>query len=318
MNIVMLEPLGVDKEVIDRLSKPFMDKGHRFTPCFEKINNKDEIIKRASEADILIIANSPLDGDVIEACPNLKMISVAFTGIDHIDIKTCKEKNILISNAAGYCTDAVAELTFGLILNLLRNIKDCDNATRDGKTKSGFIGNELFNKTIGIIGTGAIGFKVAKVARAFDCKVLAHSRTEKKEVIDLGVEYVSLEKLLKESDIVTIHTPLTNKTKNLIDKEKLDLMKPSSILINVARGPVVDSEALAKALNDENIAGAGIDVYEMEPPIPRDHPLLSAKNMILTPHVAFATHESIERRATITFENISAWMENKPQNIMLK
>ncbi len=318
MNIVMLEPLGVSEDVIGRLSKQFTDNGHNFDPCFEKISDKEALIKKASTADVLIIANSPLDGDVIRACPNLKMISVAFTGVDHIDIEACKEKGILISNAAGYCTDAVAELTFGLILNVLRNINDCDTATREGRTKNGLVGNELFNKTVGIIGTGAIGIKVAKVAKAFDCKVLGYSRTQRQEAIEAGVKYVDLDTLLKESDVVTIHTPLTKETKGLINKEKIALMKPSSILINVARGPVVDSEALAHALNNGVIAGAGIDVYEMEPPIPNDHPLLNSKNTVVTPHVAFATYESIERRASITFDNITAWMNNKPQNVMLK
>lgn len=318
MKIVMLEPLGVDKKVIEGLAKPFTDAGHDFVPCFEKIGSKEKLIETASDADVLIIANSPLEGDVIRACPKLKMISVAFTGIDHVDTAACKEKGVLISNAAGYSTNAVVELTFGLILNLLRNIGKCDEATREGKTKEGLVGHELYKKTVGIIGTGAIGIGVAKVAKAFGCKVLGYSRSKRQEALDAGVEYVELEELLRESDIVTIHTPLTEGTKLLINKDRISLMKPSAILINAARGGVVDSKSLAEALNSGRLSGAGIDVFETEPPIPGDHPLLNSRNAILTPHVAFATYESMVRRAEFTFENVDAWIKGNPIRVMLK
>lgn len=316
MQIVMLEPLGVSEETLNKLAKPFIDAGHKFVPCLHKIKDKKELISKASEADVLIIANSPLDGNVIRACPHLKMISVAFTGIDHVDIRACEENNILISNAAGYCTYAVAELTFGLILSTLRKIVPCDQTTRNNGTKAGLVGNELYNKTIGIIGTGAIGTTVAKIAKVFNCQLLGCDRHENQEAQDVGITYVTLENLLDKSDIVTLHTPLTKETELLINKERISLMRPTSILINAARGGVVDSEALAEALNNDKIAGAGIDVFEMEPPIPSNHPLLNAKNTYLTPHVAFATDESMERRASITFENISSWMKEIPQNVM--
>ncbi|MEL7597024.1 MAG: NAD(P)-dependent oxidoreductase, partial [Clostridiaceae bacterium] len=189
--------------------------------------------------------------------------------------------------------------------------------TREGKTKAGLVGNELYNKTLGLIGTGAIGRRVGQIGKAFGCKVLGYSRTERQDAKDIGITYTSLEELLKESDIISLHVPLTDETKLLINKERIDLMKPSSILINVARGGVVDSEALAEALNNDQIAGAGIDVFEMEPPIPQEHPLLNAKNVVLAPHVAFATDESMLRRAEITFDNITEWLKDKPQNVML-
>lgn len=318
MRIAMLEPLGVSKETLDALAKPFIEKGHEFIPCYSKIESKEELLSQAKDADVFIIANSKLSEDIIKSDPKLKMISVAFTGIDHVDIASCKEKNVTICNAAGYSTSSVAELTFGLILELLRNIKECDIKTREGKTRTGLIGNELSKKTIGVIGTGAIGKRVCELSKAFNCKILAYSRTEKEDIKALGATYVSLETLLKESDIVSLHVPLTDDTKLLINKERLALMKPSSILINVSRGPVVDSKALADALNNDKIAGAGIDVFETEPPISKDHPLLNAKNVILTPHVAFATEESMVKRAKITFDNIEAWLNNSPQNVMLK
>jgi len=317
MRIVMLEPLGVSEEKIMSLAKSFIERGHEFYYCEKKIENEEEKIEKAKHADVLIIANSPLSGKVIRSCPNLKMISVAFTGVDHVDHAACKEKGIIVCNAQGYCTDAVAELVFGLILSVLRNIVPCHMRTKQGGTKDGLIGNELRGKTVGIVGTGAIGRRVAEIAKVFNCKLLGFDICKNQQAIDIGIEYTSLEKLFAESDIITLHTPLTEETMHLVNKQRIDLMKPTAVLINASRGPVVDSTALAQALNEERIAGAGIDVFEMEPPVPLDHPLLNAKNVVLTPHVAFATKESILRRAEITFNNILAWEKGKPENVKI-
>ncbi len=313
----MLEPLGVSEEKIQALAKSFEKQGHSFVPCYSKIEDNNEMMAKAKGADVFIIANTPLDNDVINAAENLKMISVAFTGVDHVDAGLCKERGIVVCNAQGYCTDAVAELTFGLILSKLRNIVPCDAVTREGKTKDGLVGNELLGKTVGIIGTGAIGRRVGEIAKVFGCKLLGYDKYQSDEAKNVGISYTSLDQLLSESDIITLHTPLTDETKLLINKEKLAMMKPSALLINCARGPVVDSEAVAEALNTDKLAGAGIDVYEIEPPIATDHPLLHAKNAVVTPHVAFATKESIQRRAQITFDNIAAWMDGKPQNVKI-
>lgn len=318
MKIVMLEPLGISEETVMSLAKPFIDQGHEFVFCGRKPETEEEVISRAKDADVFIIANSPLSGRVIRSAPNLKMISVAFTGVDHVDKAACIEKNVLVSNAQGYCTDTVAELTFGLILSVLRNILPCDIRTREGKTKEGLIGNELRGKTVGIIGTGAIGRRVAEIAMVFGCSVLGHSRSQNEEAKAMGIRYLPLDELLKQSDIVSLHTPLTEETRNLISREKIALMKPTSILINTARGAVVDNKALAEALNEGRLAGAGIDVFESEPPIPTDHPLVTAKNTVLTPHIAFAAKESMLRRARITLGNISAWMAGKPENVKIQ
>lgn len=317
MKIVMLEPLGVKEEVINQLGKKFIDEGHEFVACYSKIEDRQEMVKLAKDADALIIANSPLEEEVIRSAENLKLISVAFTGVDHVPADLCKERGIIVCNAQDYCTDAVAELTFGLILSKLRNVVPCDAAAKEGKTKDGLVGNELLNKTIGIVGTGAIGRRVAEIAKVFNCKLIGYDKYENDAAKELGIEYVSLEELMAESDIVTLHTPLTEETKLMINEEKISLMKPSSILINCARGPVVDSVALANALNEGKISGAAVDVYEMEPPVPSNHPLLNAQNTITTPHIAFATIESIDRRAQITCDNITAWMDGKPQNIKI-
>jgi len=309
MNIVVLEPLAVEERKLRQLAEPLIHRGDTLTIYDHIAKDKDEAKKRVADADVLIIANSPLTGEVIRAANQLKFISVAFTGLDHIDLVACKEREITVCNAAGYSTHSVTELTFGLLFGLLRNIPACDQATRQEKTKAGLVGYELYGKTFGVVGTGAIGSRVAELAMAFGCKVLAYSRTQRVELVKKGVQYVTLEQLLEQSDIISLHTPLTPETKHLIHKENLKLVKPTALLINVARGPVVDSEALAQALHEGRLAGTGIDVFEMEPPIPSDHPLLHTPNTLLTPHVAFATAESMERRAEIVFENIIKWRE---------
>lgn len=316
MRIVMLEPLGVPEDKVLELAKPLTDLGHDFVFCGSKIETDAEKIERAKDADVLIVANSPLSEEVVLAAPNLKMISVAFTGVDHIP-GICNDKGILVSNAQGYCTDAVAELTFGLILAVYRNILPCDGRTRQGLTKDGLVGHELFGKTIGIVGTGAIGNRVAEIGKAFGCKLLGYSRTEHEESKKIGIEYRPLDELMKEADIITLHTPLTPETKLMINKERIGMMKPNAVLVNVARGGVVDSEALAEALNSGKIAGAGIDVFEGEPPIDTNHPLLHSKNTVLTPHVAFATTESMVRRCGIVIDNITGWLNGKPVNVKM-
>lgn len=316
MRIVMLEPLAVSPEVLDAMTAELKAQGHEFIGYDTRVEETAQLIARGKDADILIIANQPLPGEVIRACSNLKMISVAFTGVDHIDMITCQEKGITVCNAAGYSTHSVAELTLGLMVAVMRNITACNEVVRKGQTKAGLIGQELYGKTVGVVGTGAIGSKVARILRAMDCRVLAYSRTRREEVSKLGVEYVDLDTLLAESDIVTLHVPLTEETKFLIDKERLALMKPTSILINTARGPVVDNKALAEALQRGQLAGAGIDVYDMEPPLPDNYPLLALDNAVLTPHVGFATTEAFYRRAEIVFANIKMWLEGTPQNLV--
>ena len=316
MKIVILEPLAVKDEVIENLASDLKAKGHQLITYDDRVEEEQEIIKRASDADIIIISNLPLSENVIKSCSKLKLISVAFTGIDHIDLKACQEEGITISNAPGYSTHAVAELALGLMIAVMRNLVPADAAVRANKTRSGLVGPELYGKKLGIIGTGSIGLKVAELGKVFGCELLAYNRSEKEKAKKLGVNYVSLDTLMSESDIVTLHLPHTKETEGLIDQSKIDLMSADSILINTARGPIVDNEALANALTAGEIAGAGIDVFEMEPPLPDDHPLIAAPNTVLTPHVAFATPESFQRRAKTVFENIRTWLNDNPQNVM--
>ena len=316
MKIVVMEPLGVALEKINALAAALQAAGHEFVYYTSKEIQQDKLLARVQDADIIMLANQPLSAEIINACPKLKMLSVAFTGVDHVALDACRARNILVCNAAGYSTNAVAELTFGLAISVIRNIVPCDARCRKEGTKDGLVGFELFGKTFGVVGTGAIGARVAKIAAAFGCKVLAYSRTAKQELVDVGVQYVSLDELLVKSDFVSLHVPLTDATRGLINAAAIAKMKQGAVLLNTARGPVVDSAALAEALNAGKLAGAGIDVFEGEPPIAENHPLCSAKNTVLTPHVAFASREALETRADIVFANIEKWLNGAPQNVV--
>ncbi|MFW5790723.1 MAG: 2-hydroxyacid dehydrogenase [Bacillota bacterium] len=316
MKIVMIEPINISDEKRAEYKEKLAARGHELVTYAKRAENDAEMIERAKDAEIMIIANQPLSANVINSCPKLEMISLAFTGFDHIDLEACRKNDILVSNSSGYANQAVAELVFGLSIELMRNIKDCDQATRESKTRAGLIGNELAGKNFGIIGFGSIGQKTARIAKAFGCKLLVDNHKEHAIGAELGVEYLDIDEVMAKSDIISLHVPLKEATKGLIDAQKIGLMKEDAILINTARGPVVDSEALAQALNNEEIAGAGIDVFEMEPPIPKDHPLLNAKNTILAPHVAFATEEAFLKRAEIVFANIENWLDGQPQNVV--
>jgi len=314
MKITMLEPIAVSEEMLNSLSEPLRAKGHEVELCTAPLS-PEEKARRIKDADAAIIANSPLPSELAESAASLKMISVAFTGVDHVPLDTCKAKGITVSNAQGYATIAVRDLAFGLIFACMRNLKPCDIAVRAGGTKDGLVGDEIDGKVLGIVGYGAIGKAVASVAKAFGCEVLAYTLGEKPGSSDSVVKFVSFEHVLAKSDIISLHTPLTDETKGMIGAGEIAKMKPSAILINTARGPVVDSKALADALNAGKIAAAGIDVFDIEPPLNMDEPLLGAKNTVLMPHIGFATKQSMVKRANIVFDNITGWLDGKPQNV---
>lgn len=313
MKLVIIEPLGVADEKLLAMAKDMLPADLEIQYYNTRVTDTETLIERGRDADIIAVSNLPMNADVINGCKNLKMLSVAFTGVDHIAMDACKANGVLVSNCAGYSTVAVADLVFGMVIALYRNMVPCNEVVRKGGTKDGLVGFELEGKKFGVVGTGAIGLRVAEIAKAFGCEVYAYSRTVKEIP---GIHYVGMNTLLSTCDIVSVHTPLNANTKELIGKEQLAVMKPSAVLINTSRGPVVDSEALAEALNSGRLAGAGIDVFEMEPPVPENHPLLNAKNVLATPHVAFATKEALEKRAVIVFDNIDKWVKGAPQNVM--
>ena len=313
MKLVILEPLGVEQEKLLALAEEKLTDRVEIEAYDTRVTDADALAERAKDADIVVLSNLPFRREVMERCPNLKMISVAFTGVDHVDMDYCRERGILVSNCAGYSNTAVSELVFGLALSLYRRIIESDRAVRAGKDKTGLVGLELAGKTFGIIGMGAIGTRTAQLAKAFGCRVLGFNRRPKQVE---GVRMVELDELLRESDIVSLHVPLTEQTRGMIGEREIGLMKPSAILINTARGPVVDSAALAAALKEGRLAGAAVDVYETEPPIPQDHPLLSAPHVAAAPHVGFATKEALYQRAVIVFDNVAGYLDGKPQNVM--
>lgn len=313
MKIVLLEPIGIPATALKKLQNDFHENGHEFVSYKDRQADEKILIDRAKDADVLILSNIPLPGKVIKACPELKMISVAFAGVDHIDMATCNAQNIIVSNGGDYSSHAVAELTIGMAISLSRKFRKMEAALRDNATRNSFLGNELFGKTFGIVGTGSIGSEVAKLAHAFGCKILAYNRSKHPAKY---IKYTDLEDLLQNSDIVSLHIPLSKETEQMIGRKEIALMKEKAILINTARGPIVDYKALSDALQKNEIAGAAIDVYEKEPPIEQDHPLLQHENCLLMPHIGYATEEAIARRWEIVIDNVFQWMDGKPQNLM--
>lgn len=313
MKLVIIEPLNVERESLLSQAYSVLPQNSEIIYYDTRTEDTAELIERAKDAEIIIVANQALNEEVIASWPKLQLISVAFTGTDHIDMDICRRRGITVCNSAGYATDAVAELTFGLTLSLMRKLRESDQAARNEQTRQGLDGFELRGKNFGIIGMGAIGKRVTQIARAFGCQVYAHSHKHKQIV---GVNYLPLDELLGCCDIVSLHLPLTDDTRNLLNADMLALMQPHALLINTARGAIVDNIALADALNNDKLAGAGIDVFETEPPLAADHPLLHAKNTILAPHIGFATAEAMEKRAQTVIENISCWLKGQPQNVI--
>ncbi len=316
MKIVLLESLGIPAELLKSYADKLEAKGHTFA-AYEKNTDAQVQIDRAQDADVIMIANMPLKGEVIRACKNLKFINVAFTGVDHVDLAAAKEMGVKVSNASGYSTQSVAELALGMMLSLLRNVPQVEERCRAGKTKDGLVGTELRGKTVGIVGAGAIGQNTGRLCKAFGCKVIAYNHRPKQAAEGTIDEFVDLDTLTRESDIISLNCPLNDSTRGMFDFGRIAMMKKTAILINVARGPVVDSRALADALNEGRIAGAGIDVFETEPPLDVNHPLLHTPNTIVTPHVAFASKESMALRAQIVFDSLDSFLVGKQVNVIL-
>ena len=299
MKIIFLEPLGLTVEAVEKACDKLKKSGHEVVVYPDR---KPELnIERASDADVVVESNMPLRKDFFDACPKLKMLSIAFTGLDHIDMAECERRGIVVKNAAGYSTEAVAEETICMMIGLYRHVIENDKITRSCKGPSIAPGREIAGKTVGIIGMGAIGQRTAALAQAFGCKVIAWNRSPKQVQ---GVTFVDKETLLKEADIVALHIALNNETRNFLTAKDFAIMKPSAIIVNAARGPVVNTADLAEALKNGVIAGAALDVYDGEPPLSNDNPLLTAANTMLLPHIGFATKEAFEARLQIVINNI--------------
>lgn len=252
----------------------------------------ESLIKKVPDYEVMIVRSATkVRKDVLDSAENLKLIVRAGVGLDNIDLDYAKKLEIKVKNTPGASSNAVSELTIGLLLSWARNIPKADKTMKNGKwIKNQLLGTELKDKTLGLIGTGRIGIRVAEKAEAFGMDLYGHDPINHGRFKELGGEYVELETLLKESDYVSLHVPLNHETKEMIGKEELELMKETAVLLNTSRGPVVDEEALIKALEKEEIAGACLDVYGIEPI--EDGRLIELPNVILTPHLGAQTEET--------------------------
>lgn len=310
MKTVLVEPLTIGAETLERLSQPLRADGHTFVAYDKKPANTEEWKERIQDAEQVILANTPLPAEALDAAKELKYINVAFTGTDHVPVDAATERDIIVTNAAGYSDQGVAEHVIGLTLSLLRSIPVANDATRHGGRTADFLGQEIAGKTVGIIGTGHIGGRVFELFQAFGATCLGVNRSEKAHLVEQGLTYVPLEECLRRADILTIHLPSTPQTRHYLGAAAFRQMKKSAIIINCARGPIVDNEALAEALRQGEIAGAGIDVFDTEPPL-TDSPLLDVPHTILTPHIAYFTEEAMEKRATRVFQNAARFMRGE-------
>ncbi len=303
MHIAIIEPLGVNEQLVRGLMDEL--EGHTYDYYTERSVDQNVLAERAKGADVLVVANAPVGEQVLSAAPNLKMLSVAFTGLDHIDLAYCEEHGIKVVNCSGYSTNAVAEEAFGLAISVYRHLVECDARARAGADKSGLAFRELHGKTLGVVGNGAIAQRVMEIARTFGMKLLCWARTPRE--LD-GVTYVSLDELCAQADILTLHVPAVPETHHLIDARRIALMKPAAILINTARGSVVDNEALAEALENGTISGAGLDVFDAEPPLDPSLRILHAPHTVLAPHIGFATQEALDARAHLAIEHVHEFL----------
>ncbi|MDP2709436.1 MAG: hydroxyacid dehydrogenase [bacterium] len=309
-------------------------KGQNLIYAKEPIGPENSALAKDCEI-ISVFITSKIDKNILAKLPKLKMIATRSTGFDHIDLKACKAKGVAVSNVPFYGENTVAEHAFALILTLSRNIhKSYLRTTRGDYTIEGLKGFDLRGKTLGVIGAGHIGLHLIKMARGFDMKVLAFDANRNDFEADvLGFKYAGLEELLKKSDIISLHVPDNQATHHLINKNNIGLIKKGALLINTARGGVVETEALIEALDKKILAGAGLDVLEGENlvmeekqlafdkqtaeemlSLAKDHILFSRDNVIFTPHIAFYSEEAIRRIMEVTADNIKAFSAGKVKN----
>ncbi len=276
-------------------------------------------VERIGDAEIVLINKTPITAQLLDACPSVKLICVQATGYNVVDCAAAKERGVIVCNVPSYGTDAVAQFTFSLLLELCNRVGHHDKLVHEGVWTAcpefcfwDTPQMELADKTIGIIGFGNIGRAVGKIARTFNMQVLAYNRSRCTEGEAIG-EYVDLDTLLKESDIVSLHCPLSPENTGLINVQTIEKMKNGAILLNTARGPLVDESALKAALQSGKLRGAAMDVVSQEP-IQSDNPLLTAPNCIITPHMAWAPVESRQRIIDCTVRSIEGYLSGKPVN----
>lgn len=307
----------------------------------ESINDRTVLTEEMKQADVIsCFTFSRVSADVLKQFPNLKLIALRCVGFNHIDIDYCKEHNIQVVNSFGYGNVTVAEFAFGLILDVMRKVSRAYmNLKNEHLGRDVYTGFELQGKKLGIIGTGAIGSEVIRISKGFGMDVLAYDLYPKQTLIDqYNVQYVELDNLLKQSDIISLHAPLTDSNFHLINEEKINMMKPTAVIVNTARGELIDTKALYEALLGGRIFGAGLDVLEAENILTQpdsivdfdyltndyirqtlvNERLLKLHNVVVTPHIAYNTKEAQDRILSITMNNVNAFFKGKIENSVIR
>lgn len=301
--ILVLEDLGIPKADFEKIAT-------KADLPFTVIWKEDSVPTDKVEGIVTIKAK--VDKPLLAKYPNVKVVAVAFTGYDCVDLETCRQNHIAVYNVPAYSTNSVAELTVGLAISLLRKIPTANHLVHAGQWPLQ-PGQDLCGKTIGILGTGTIGLMAANFFKTFGCEIVGWSRTEKEAFTTLGPYISDLQKFFSIPDIISVHLPLNNETKGIVGAKELSAMRATAYLINTARGAIVNEVALVNALTNNHIAGAALDVFTQEPIAPNNQ-LLQLPNVILTPHIAYKTVEALERRAKITIENITNFFKGNKTN----
>ena len=278
------------------------------------------VIERAKDADVIVMNRINLSREVVNSLPNLKLVAALATGYNSIDLEVTKERNIPVCNVPVYCIETVAQHAFALLLALCNHVEHHSEMIKNGKWDESITHSstvvpffELYGKTLGIVGYGNIGKTVANMAKALGMKIIVYTRTKREN--EDGIEFVSLNELMERSDVISLHCALSDATRGLISREKIAMMKNTALIINTARGAVVDEEALAEALNENKVAGYATDVMTHEPPLESDS-LLKAKNTVFTSHIAWASRDARMRLVEVVAGNIGAFIEGKPRNVV--
>jgi D-3-phosphoglycerate dehydrogenase len=310
MKIVVVDHVYLEKEHIKKL------RSIGDLEIFEDPpKTADELKERIKDVDIVIVGWSDLTESIIESAEKLKMISIWATTCHYADLNAAKKRRIVVTHVPGYATEAVAEHTFALLLAAIRKLPSVDKHVRKGEFDwRPFGGVELCGKTLGIIGTGSIGCRVAEIARAFKMQILAYDKyPNTKRAEEIGMKYVDLNTLAAESDFITLHVTLTSETEKLIGKKEIEAMKNGVAIVNTSQGKVIDEKALVNALKTGKISFAGLDVFEEEPPA-KENPLFKLDNTILSPHIGFHTVEAAKRCTDICIDNVVKFLEGHPQH----
>lgn len=283
---------------------------------------EDETVKRIGEAELVMTSKVPITASIMDRCPKMKYVGVTATGYNIVDVKAAAQRGVTVTNVPGYGTETVAEFVFALLLHMTRQVSVCADSVQKGDwckcEDFCYLPSQqmsLFGKTMGIVGFGQIGRKTAEIARVFGMKVIVYTRHPKKELETDELSFAPLSEVLRQADVLSLHCPLTEDTKYMMNEEAFRQMKPTAYLINTSRGPLVEEQSLIKALKEGWIKGVALDVIEKEP-MTEDCQLLGIPNCVIVPHVAWATKESREILIRIIGENIKAYLAGNPVNVV--